>query len=340
MIRIVGDINFSDGFFDTGFGIGTSIKKGKNPFSKLEKNKNDLWIGNLECVISKESNKVGIYKKQFLVNPDDLNCVDFIDFYNVANNHIMQHGKEAYLNTIDFLEQKKISYFGCNKQKTLSFNYKNNKISLTGFSQRDEKFSDFPSYWYNPEYSEILKEFLKIEEDDFKIAYIHWGNEFINKPYNDQKKFARWLIDIGYDVIIGLHPHVLQGYEEYKGKRIYYSLGNFVFNMPLLSTRYSCIVSLDFDEKGIRFNEEYVKIGKDNFPEIIKEDNVPYEFTFEYLNSLIDKDVENEVYYNQVNSFVKKNRKANYKFIIKNLYNYKLKDIVDIFSDYIKRRLG
>lgn len=339
MIKIVGDINFSDGFFDTGLGIGTSIKNKKNPFSKLKKREGDLWIGNLECVVSKSSNKSGIYKKQFLVDPDNLGFANFIDYYNVANNHIMQHGEEAYKNTTDFLKKKKINYFGCQNQKTKCFNYKGKKISITGFSQRDEKFSKSPSYWYNPEYSEISEEFSKIIEHDFKIAYIHWGNEFINKPYNDQKKFARWLIDLGFDLIIGLHPHVLQGYEEYKGKRIYYSLGNFIFNMPLLSTRYSCVINLDFKGSEVQISNDYIHIERDNFPRVIDEKDMPNNLTFNLLNELIDNEVENEVYYNEVNNYVRKNRRANYKFIVRNFFNYKIKDIVDIFLDYIKRKI-
>ena len=338
MIKLVGDINFTDGFFDTGFGIGSSIKKGGSPFKYLSKNIEDIWIGNLECVVSTESNKKGIYKKQFLIEPSYLDSIHFIDIYNVANNHIMQHGEVAYNNTTRFLEKKNLHYFGCSNNKTTTFQYKGKKIAVLGFSQRDEKFSKNPKYWYNPEYTEIITEFNKIKENDFKIAYLHWGNEFIDRPYNDQKKLARWMVDLGFDLIIGLHPHVLQGYEIYKGKYIYYSLGNFVFNMPLESTRYSCIVNLDFKNNQPVLSEQYVIIGTDNFPKLIADDDVPISYKFEYLNSKIIEDVENEVYYNKVNHFLNNYRKANYKFIIQNLFNYRLKDVINIFADYIKRR--
>ena len=49
MLKIVGDINFSDGFFDMGFGVGAAIRKGFDPFAKLYRKRTDFWIGNLEC---------------------------------------------------------------------------------------------------------------------------------------------------------------------------------------------------------------------------------------------------------------------------------------------------
>ena len=62
MINIVGDVNFTDGFFDTGFGIGSSIAKNADPFKHIIRSKNDVWLGNMECVLSDISNKNGIYK--------------------------------------------------------------------------------------------------------------------------------------------------------------------------------------------------------------------------------------------------------------------------------------
>jgi len=72
MLKIVGDINFSDGFFDTGFGVGSRIKKGLNPFEYINRSSEDMWIGNCECVISDLSNKKGIYSNQFRISPSSL----------------------------------------------------------------------------------------------------------------------------------------------------------------------------------------------------------------------------------------------------------------------------
>ncbi|MFW6008533.1 MAG: CapA family protein, partial [archaeon] len=62
-----------------------------------------------------------------------------------------------------------------------------------------------------------------------KVLLIHWGEENINYPLRSQRVKAKELINAGADLIIGTHPHVIQGYEQYKNKYIFYSLGNFFF---------------------------------------------------------------------------------------------------------------
>lgn len=339
MIKIVGDINFTDGFFDTGFGIGSSIKKGDNPFKYLQRNKEDFWFGNFECVASDKSNKEGIYRDQFRISQEDLKHIEHFDLYNVSNNHVMQHGKEAYEDMCSYLISSGCDIVGKNSNRTTIFNYKDKSFGVLAFSQREEKYSKNPLYWYNPELSEIQNEFKKISNLDFKIAYVHWGNEFINKPYADQVILAHYLIDCGFDLVVGLHPHVLQGYEIYKGKHIFYSLGNFVFNMPTEATRYSTVLNLDLDKEGLLLVDyEYIKIGKDNFPKIVEKEKVPQDYTFDYLNTLIYPLKENELYYKEVFLCIRKYRKENIKTLIANLHKFKIRDVLDIFKDYFKRR--
>lgn len=86
MIKIVGDINFADDFFDTGFGVGSRINSGNDPFQYLSRNTDDFWIGNFECVCSNISNKCGIYAKQFIINPSLLSSIVHLDVYGVAHS--------------------------------------------------------------------------------------------------------------------------------------------------------------------------------------------------------------------------------------------------------------
>lgn len=339
MIRIVGDVNFTDGFFDTGFGIGSEIEKGQDPFKYIDRLAHDVWFGNFECVVSQVSNKEGIYNKQFILSPDKMLHIKHLDYYNVANNHIMQHGREAFERTLQYIESKGSKYVGSEDSKSIFFTHQRKKVGIVSFSQREEKYSADPLYWYNPEYFDIELEYNKISSSDFKIAYIHWGIEYINRPYVDQKKFAHWLIDLGFDLIVGLHPHVLQGYEVYKGKHIFYSLGNFVFNMPLESTRYSAVLNVNLDSEVAEISYDYVNIGKDNFPQIIDTLNVPDKFKFEYLNTRLNLEQENELYFEEVFNHIKKNRKANHLTLIKSLHKFKIGDVMSVFFDFIKRRL-
>ncbi len=69
-----------------------------------------------------------------------------------------------------------------------------------------------------------------LESHDLRVAYIHWGNEYEHTHSGAQEKLAHHLIDSGIDVVIGHHPHVVQDIELYKGKPIFFSLGNFIFD--------------------------------------------------------------------------------------------------------------
>jgi len=62
-------------------------------------------------------------------------------------------------------------------------------------------------------------------------VYAHWGEELKTEPRDIEKKLAREYIDAGADIVVGSHPHVLQGFEYYEGGWIAYSLGNFIFNV-------------------------------------------------------------------------------------------------------------
>lgn len=337
MLRITGDINFTDGFFDTGFGVGSSIKSGADPFANIERKDSDFWFGNFECVCSSVSDKTGIYRKQFIISPEYMSHIRHFDLYGVANNHVMQHGCAAYENMLEHLKQSGCMYVGSKDRKSVVIEHQGKIVGIIAFSLRPENFSETPLYWSMPEYSEIEDGIGKLSGCDFRIVYVHWGNEFINYPYVDQKSLAHLMIDKGADMIIGMHPHVLQGFEVYKGKYIFYSLGNFVFNMPWTPTKYAAIVNVDFNGCQPEISWDYAKIGIDYFPRLLDENQVPEEFRFDYLNSLLQKADENERYYSNVFACMKKYRRSNYLDILHNVTKFKISDLHSILRDFIDR---
>jgi poly-gamma-glutamate capsule biosynthesis protein CapA/YwtB (metallophosphatase superfamily) len=339
MIKIVGDVCYADGFFDIGFGVGSKLIKQFNPFENLKFNNEDFWIGNLECVISETSTRRSYDTKPFRINFDSIKHTPHLNIYSVANNHIMQHGPDAFNETISNLTKLGCQHVGSNRNRTTTFRYKEKVFGLLAFSQREEVFSDKPLYWLRPEFIEIEKEINSLQHCDFKIVYMHWGNEFINYPNVEQKHFARWLIDIGADIVIGTHPHVLQGFELYKGKHIFYSLGNFLFNMPSINTKYSAIVNIDVNDDKLTVGFEYVKINQNNQPAIINVDAVPEQFLFESLNSNICFEEDNEIYYRKVFQQVAKYRKKNYLWIIRNLYKHQFGELYNLLVSFVGRRL-
>ena len=337
MIHFTGDINLTDWMFNVGFGIGTRIGKGFDPLQYLERKEDDLWIGNFEGVASNVSANRDIYAKAFRVEPDALRKLHHLDIYGFANNHAMEHGPEAYRETIKALESYGSKVFGQKDARTIAFEHQGRKCTITGMCLRIEDSKFEPLYWYNPEYKEIEEEIAKQPADAFKILFVHWGNEYINRPSAAQKKFAHWLIDVGFDLIIGMHPHVLQGYEDYKSGRIYYSLGNFVFDMASEPCRYGAIVSVDLSADRPVYKEEYVKICEDCAPRLVEECDVPAAYTFEYLNQTLKKEDNSEEYHAEIVRGYKAYRKENRKNILKNMFRHP-KSSLEMVKDFIKRR--
>ncbi|MBC5643678.1 CapA family protein [Parabacteroides sp. BX2] len=337
MLKLTGDINFADGFFDTGFGVGSVIATGVNPYKSLKRSSDDFWIGNFECVCSDVSCLKGSHAKQFRISPAFLQHFQHFDLYNIANNHVMQHGSDAYREMQQNILSFGARYFGSNDKRSHTFEHQGKKISILGFSQRPGNFTTSPLYWAMPEYTEIAEQFKIIANDDFKIAYIHWGNEFINFPYNDQRLFAHWLIDLGFDLIVGMHPHVMQGFEVYKDKYIFYSLGNFVFNMSWEPTKYSVIVTVDLEGNIPCVGYEYVRLV-DYFPKVVTDLEVPEPYRFTVLNNYLKQILENEIYYQKVFAGMAQYRMANRMDILKRMYKLSFNDFTSMFFDFIKRR--
>lgn len=338
MIRIVGDISFTDGFFDVGHGVGTSIKSGKDPFAKMKRRDDDLWIGNFEGVSSNLSDFKGFKRKIFRIEPEYLSRLRHLDYYSVANNHIMQHGPKAYKDTLKNITSFNSGYFGDRMKKTIQFTYKHKAFSITGLSFRKEEHFVPALYWHNPEYQEIQDEYDRIQDCDFKIIYMHWGNEYMNYPYPDQERFAHWLIDIGFDLVIGVHPHVLQGYEIYKHKYIFYSLGNFVFNMANPQTHYGGIVHVDVENEHIQVSLGIVHIESDYFPVEISDADIPPAFSFQHLNTLIGKDVLHEAYYKEDMRQVHRNRMINRLSFLRDVFRHSPFNMFLIARDFFHRK--
>lgn len=339
MIYFTGDINLTDWIFNVGFGIGTNIAKGLNPLKYLNKNDENIWIGNFEGVASTVTENKGIYASSFRIDPSVLKEIPHLDYYGFANNHAMEHGIEAYWETVSSLESYGSNVFGSIRQKSIIFEYKGKIISLTGLCQRIEATKHKPQYWHNTEYKEIQGELDSLPDGAFKILFVHWGNEYINRPSIAQRKFAHWLLDSGFDLIIGMHPHVLQGYEEYNGKRVYYSLGNCVFDMPSLQCKIGAIVGLDFQDGKPVYSEKYLKIDNDCCPHIVSEKEIPDQWRFEFLNTRLKIEDNSEEYHDEMRNGYLVYRKANRKQLLISAFSHP-GSFFGVLKDFVKRKLG
>ncbi len=338
MLRLVGDVNLTDNYFDVGFGVGSKLAEGFDPFRFIKRDEHDLWVGNFEGVASNISDKKGNDALQFRILPKYIEGLRHMDVYGFSNNHAMQHGIEAYNQTVSTLENLGSKCFGTKNNHTIFIEHQGKTIALTGFSQRIDIWTEQPEYWYNPEYQSLKNEISICPNETYKIAYVHWGNEFINYPSSQQKKFAHWLIDSGFDLVIGMHPHILQGFEIYKGKYVFYSLGNFVFDMAWEPTHYGAIVNVDLTHDNPTIGIDYIKIGDNYSPSIVNSVDVPEKFRFETLNKLVSKEENSEEYHVAINTFYRQYRKANHRDILKKMIMHP-SGAFNIIKDYVKRRV-
>ena len=143
-----------------------------------------------------------------------------VEAVNTANNHSHDYGNQDYEDTISALDSAGILNFGYDQ--TLVTEVKGIKVGLVGIYELKDHL----------ERKEQLKQNIakvKAEGAQITIVIFHWGNEKEEVPDSNQTTLAHLAIDEGADLVCGHHPHVLQGIEEYKGKNIVYSLGNFCF---------------------------------------------------------------------------------------------------------------
>ena len=127
-------------------------------------------------------------------------------------------------------------------------------FGYSAFHTRDISFfADRPDVAY-ADINRIGDEIRNARDNcDFLIVSFHWGREFDFYPYDHQRELAYLAADSGADVVVGHHPHVLQGIEEYNGSRIFYSLGNFVFDWQVpTGTDETVIVGLTLSGGSIR----------------------------------------------------------------------------------------
>ncbi|MBC7959589.1 MAG: CapA family protein [Vallitaleaceae bacterium] len=181
----------------------------------------DLTLGNLETPLTSSTQKV---EKQFRFkgDPSYVNILKqgSIEAVNLANNHANDYLKTGYNDTLKVLREASIGLFGVNQVYITRI--KGVKIGVLGYT----------GWSSSPSAQEKIRQNvadLKRHKCQLVIVFFHWGEERINYPNQTQKILGHLAIDSGADLVVGCHPHVVQGIENYEGKYIVYSLGNFCF---------------------------------------------------------------------------------------------------------------
>lgn len=220
--------------------------------TRAELHASDFVIANLEAPFTNTGIK---FKKKynFKVPADFAIGVKNagIDVVTLANNHTLDYGCEGLYNTLATLDSFGIAYCGAGKDRSLACSpiiveQFGIRVAFVGFSMTfPEEFwaSDTSCGTCYPSESSLTRIIRQCKQQaDLTIASFHWGAECRTAPKEYQKVFAHLAIDNGADLVLGHHPHVLQGFEIYKNRLIAYSLGNYVFGSYSSHARHSAIL--------------------------------------------------------------------------------------------------
>jgi poly-gamma-glutamate synthesis protein (capsule biosynthesis protein) len=176
--------------------------------------KDDLTIANLETAIT-TSDKPVSKEFRFKGKPEYLKILlaGNVDVVNLSNNHTFDYGREGYEQTMKYLNEYGICFFDIDHPLILTV--KSRKFVFLGS--------------LGSQINQLLPVVSTYKDSGTVIVTLHWGIEHVYEPSMEQMDQAYHLMNAGASLIIGHHPHVLQTIEEFHGKYIIYSLGNFCF---------------------------------------------------------------------------------------------------------------
>ncbi|CUM76021.1 Bacterial capsule synthesis protein PGA_cap [Blautia hydrogenotrophica] len=226
VISTVGDCTLGT---DENFDYSTSLNSvyesnGKEYFFQNVRSvfeKDDLTIANAEGTFTTSTSRED---KLFAFKADPEYAQIFssssVEAVTLANNHSHDYGEQSYEDTKTALDSAGVTHFGYDETAVLEI--KGVKVGLVGIYELSDHMERT---------TQLKENIAKVKKDGAQliITVFHWGTEKEISPDNNQTQLGRMAIDEGADLVVGHHPHVLQGIEKYKGKYIVYSLGNFCF---------------------------------------------------------------------------------------------------------------
>lgn len=215
------DVNFDqstsfDAFYQMKNDPGYFFQNVKDIFTA-----DDLTVANMEGTLTTSNDR---QQKTFAFKGDpsytEILTRGGVEATNLANNHSRDYGDQSYEDTIQYLEAAGITTFGYDR--TAVMDVKGIKVGLIGIYELKDGLG---------RQQQVIDTIQEVKDQGAQVIIVsfHWGTEKSNIPDDIQKTLAHLAVDQGADLVVGHHPHVLQGIEKYQGKNIVYSLGNFCF---------------------------------------------------------------------------------------------------------------
>ncbi|PWJ49977.1 CapA family protein [Faecalicatena contorta] len=262
-VVIAGDLCFAeDGFVLDHYDTVNDLSECISPEVLKMSNDADIFYLNHEYCISDRGEPLEGKLYTFRAKPERMGLLEEMgtDLVSLANNHVYDYGEDAMMDTMDLLDEAKIPYVGGGRnseeaERPIYFVVNGIKIGFVAATNAEIVYytpkaeEDSPGVleaYDTAEYNKVIQE--AAGQCDYLIAYIHWGDEDTNDYADYQHDMGKEFLEVGADIVVGGHPHVLQGMEYMDGKPVIYSMGDFWFNDE---TKYTGLLKLDINTKGL-----------------------------------------------------------------------------------------
>ena len=221
-------------------------------------------VGNLECPATRIKAPV---QKRFIFRgePEWLDGLRKHGFthLNLANNHSIDQGRKGLTDTRENILKARMKPVGMGKnlqeaaQPVLLTSCPRKVWLIASLGMALENFAYLPdrpcvNTERTPEIIERIRDIKRKDPQAVVLVSIHWGGEHTLKPVPSQRLDAHRLINAGADALICHHTHTLQTIEHYKGRDIYYSIGNFIFDQQKPLNSKACVVKVEVTKDHVR----------------------------------------------------------------------------------------
>ena len=289
-INFMGDLVLGDQPIIYGFGFDSiwGSKKYSGIFNGVYEHtvSTKYNVANFEAIIKKRQNHMSVSEWSMCCDESigtELKKAN-INIVSVANNHTMDYGKEWFDYTVKCLTNNGIQVIGLKDKPYAKIQIDGKKVAIISASYIKVKANKHICYFYNPSQEEWGKVFRECDDCEIKIAYIHWGNEFIKTPNEAQKDIANMLVNLGADAIIGHHPHILQRNQIIREIPIVYSLGNFASDYWQKRLRKTAIINFCASKQLVQHN---CIIDKNGCPQLSDDINNELDFSLKNKNESV-----------------------------------------------------
>lgn len=296
-ISVAGDLCFAeDGFVLDHYDETGDLEKCISP-QILDVTKNaDIFFLNHEYAISSRGEPLEGKYYTFRAKPERMELLEAMgtDIVSLANNHVYDYGPDALIDTADLLDNAGIAYVGGGRnieeaKRPVYFISHGIKIGFVGASNAEkyhftpQATEDSPGIleaYDTAEFNQVIRE--ASSQCDYLIAYIHWGPEDEEQYEAYQTEEGKEFLASGADIVVGGHPHVLEGIEYTDNGPIVYSMGDFWFNDE---TKYTGLLNLEIEIDGLR-EMSFIPCQQKNYTTQYLEDEEEQREMFDFLENL------------------------------------------------------